>query len=109
MNRVTPKLLESVRHQAVENKVVPSLERRRLRAYALMLLADGLLFNLSFALAALMWEGVWWESRTMLAAQAMLPVYFTIALYNRTYGVQALDDWLLAARRALIVLWGCSR
>ena len=40
----------------------------------------------------------------MLAAQAMLPVYFTIALYSRTYGVQALDDWLLAARRALLAL-----
>lgn len=104
MNRVTPKLLDSVRHQAVENKVVPSLERRRLRAYALMLLADGALFNLAFALAALIWEGRWWEPRTMLAAQAMLPVYFTIALYNGSYGVTALGDWLFAARKALIAL-----
>lgn len=104
MNRVTPKLLESVRHQSVDSKVVPSLERRRLRAYATMLLADGALFNLSFALAALLWEGRWWEPRTMLAAQAMLPVYFTIALYNRSYGVRALGDWLFAARKALIAL-----
>lgn len=104
MNRVTPKLLESVRHQAVENKVAPSLERRRLRAYAMMLLADGALFNLSFALAALLWEGWWWEPRSMLAAQAMLPVYFTIALYNGTYGVTALSDWLFASRKALIAL-----
>jgi lipopolysaccharide/colanic/teichoic acid biosynthesis glycosyltransferase len=104
MNRVTPKLLESVRHQAVENKVAPSLERRRLRAYAMMLLADGALFNFSFALAALLWEGWWWEPRSMLAAQAMLPVYFTIALYNGTYGVTALSDWLFASRKALIAL-----
>jgi len=104
MNRVTPKLLESVRHQAVENKIVPSLERRRLRAYALMLLADGVLFNVSFALAALLWEGRWWEPRTMLAAQAMLPAFFTIALYNGTYGVAALSDWLHATRKALIAL-----
>ncbi len=104
MNRVTPKLLESVRHQAVENKVAPSLERRRLRAYALMLLADGALFNLGFALAALLWEGRWWEPRTMLAAQAMLPVFFTIALYNGSYGVKALGDWLFAARKAVIAL-----
>ena len=104
MNRVTPKLLESVRHQAVESKVAPSLERRRLRAYALMLLADGALFNLGFALAALLWEGRWWEPRTMLAAQAMLPVYFTIALYNGSYGVKALGDWLFAARKAVIAL-----
>lgn len=104
MNRVTPKLIEAVRHEPVDSKIVPSLERRRLRAYALMLLVDGAIFNICFALAALLWVGQWWETRTMLAAQAMLPVYFTIALYNRTYGVQALDDWLLAARRALIAL-----
>ena len=104
MNRVTPKLLESVRHQAVDSKVAPSLERRRLRAYALMLLADGALFNLGFALAALLWEGRWWEPRTMLAAQAMLPVFFTIALYNGSYGVKALGDWLFAARKAVIAL-----
>jgi polysaccharide biosynthesis protein PslA len=104
MNRVTPKLLESVRHEAVESKIAPSLERRRLRAYVLMLLMDGALFNVSFALAALLWEGRWWEPRTMLAAQAMLPVYFTIALYNSTYGVKALNDWLFASRKAVIAL-----
>ena len=104
MNRVTPKLLESVRHQSVESRVVPSLERRRLRAYVFLLLADGALFNLSFALAALLWEGRWWEPRAMLAAQAMLPAFFTIALYNGSYGVKALNDWLFAARKALIAL-----
>ena len=40
----------------------------------------------------------------MLAAQAMLPVFFTIALYNGTYGVKALSDWVFAARQALIAL-----
>lgn len=104
MNRVTPKLLESVRHQSVDSKVVPSLERRRLRAYATMLLADGAMFNISFALAALLWEGLWWEPRAMLAAQAMLPVYFTIALYNGSYGVRALGDWVFAARKAVVAL-----
>lgn len=104
MNRMTPKLLDSVRHQAVENRIAPSLERRRLRAYVLMLLTDGAVLNLSFALAALLWEGRWWEPRTMLAAQAMLPVFFTIALYNGTYGVNALTDWLFATRKALIAL-----
>ncbi|KPF63896.1 sugar transferase [Porphyrobacter sp. AAP60] len=104
MNRLTPKLLESVRHEAVESKIAPSLERRRLRAYILMLLLDGVLFNLSFALAALVWEARWWEPRSMLAAQAMLPVYFTIALYNSAYGVRALSDWTFAARQAVIAL-----
>jgi lipopolysaccharide/colanic/teichoic acid biosynthesis glycosyltransferase len=104
MNRMAPKLLDAVRHEAVENRIAPSLERRRLRAYVLMLLADGALLNLSFALAAMLWEGRWWEPRAMLAAQAMLPVFFTIALYNGAYGIRALSDWVFAARQALIAL-----
>lgn len=104
MNRVTPKLLESVRHQSVERKIAPSLERRRLRAYALMLLVDGALLNLSFGFASLLWEGRWWDKSSMLAAQAMLPVFFTIALYNGTYGVAALNNWVFAARKAVIAL-----
>lgn len=104
MHHVTPRLLESVRRDPVEGKIAPSLERRRLRTYALMLLIDGALLNLSFAVAALLWEGRWWEPRAMLAAQAMLPVFFTIALYNGTYSVKALSDWLFAARKALIAL-----
>ncbi|MBU7580504.1 MAG: exopolysaccharide biosynthesis polyprenyl glycosylphosphotransferase [Porphyrobacter sp.] len=104
MNRVAPKLLDAVRHQSVEARLVPSLERRRLRAYIFMLMIDATLFNFSFALAALMWEGQWAESRAMIAAQAMLPVYFTLALYNETYGIHALSSWMFAARKALIAL-----
>ncbi len=104
MNRVTPKLLEAVRHQSVDSKVVPSLERRRLRAYALMLLVDGAAFNFSFALAALLWEGRWADQQSMLAAQVMLPVFFTIAFYNHSYGLRALSSWTFATRKALTAL-----
>jgi len=104
MIRVTPKLLESVRYETVETKVVPSLERRRLRTYVLLLLADGFLFNLAFALGSLLWEGRWAEPRAMLAAQAMLPAYYTIALYNGSYGLKGLTDWMFAGRKALIAL-----
>jgi polysaccharide biosynthesis protein PslA len=104
MNRVTPKLLGSVRHEAVENRLAPSLERRRLRTYAMIMLLDGALFNFSFAVAGLIWDGAWWEPRAMLAAQAMLPVFFTIALYNSSYGLRALSDWLFGARQAVIAL-----
>jgi polysaccharide biosynthesis protein PslA len=104
MNRVTPKLLESARHETVDAKLVPSLERRRLRTYALILVADGVMFNLAFAVASLIWENYWAEPRSMLAAQAMLPAYYTIALYNGSYGVQALSDWLYATRKAIIAV-----
>jgi hypothetical protein len=59
---------------------VPSPERRRPRNYAMILLADGIPFNLAFATARLIWERYWAEPRSMLAAQAMLPTYYTIAL-----------------------------
>jgi lipopolysaccharide/colanic/teichoic acid biosynthesis glycosyltransferase len=104
MNRVTPRLLESVRHEGVEHRVAPSLERRRLRAYAMVMLADAAAFQLAFALAGLVWEGYWGHPRAMLAAQAMLPAFFTIALYNGSYGIRALTDWLYATRKALIAL-----
>lgn len=104
MNRVTPRLLESVRLESVERTLVPSLERRRLRTYALILLADGFIFQFAFALAGLLWEGLWWYPRTMLAAHAMLPAFYTIALYNGSYGLRALSDWLYAARKVLIAL-----
>ena len=104
MNRVTPNLLESARNESVEARLTPSLERWRLRVYALNLVADGVVLNLCFALAALLWEGWFGEPRAMLAAQAMLPLFFTIALYNNTYGITALGNWLYASRNALIAL-----
>jgi exopolysaccharide biosynthesis polyprenyl glycosylphosphotransferase len=104
MNRATPKLLEAVRHQSVEGRIVPSLERRRLRAYLFMVLIDAALFNISFALAGLVWEGQWAEERAMIAVQAMLPVFFTLALYNYTYGIEALRNWVYASRQALTAL-----
>lgn len=104
MNRVTSQLLDAVRHNSVENKIAPSLERRRLRAYAILLLLDAALFNFSFALAALIWESTWAQPRAMIAAQAMLPVFFTIAFYNGTYGVRALGDWVFAARQSVLAI-----
>lgn len=104
MNRVMPRLLESAKLANVETKMVPSLERRRLRTYALILLLDGLLFNLAFALAGLIWEGFWAEQRAMLAAQVMLPAFYTIALYNNSYGLTALTDWMFAVRKAMVAL-----
>ncbi|MFM7376746.1 MAG: sugar transferase [Erythrobacter sp.] len=104
MKSAAPKLLDAVVHQSVEGRIVPSLERRRLRAYALMLLADGALIYFSFALAALIWEGMWAQYRAMITAHVMLPVFFTIALYNGSYGVRALGSWIFAARQALIAL-----
>ena len=104
MNKLGGTLLEAVQPDKVERKIVASLERRRLRAYILMILADALLLHGAFVLASVLYIGPWWHADTMLAAQALLPLYFTIAMYNRTYGVRALTDWVFAIRQALTAL-----
>ncbi|MFL0355015.1 hypothetical protein ACI5KX_00935 [Erythrobacter sp. GH1-10] len=104
MNKFTGPLLNEVQPDRVESRIAPSLERRRLRAYVLMLLIDAVLINLSFAVAAFVYEGRWWEPRSMLVAQTLLPLYMTIALYNSSYGARALDDWLYATRQAVTAL-----
>jgi len=104
MNKVSAVLLDSFQPDRVEGKIVASLERRRLRAYLMMLLADAALMHAAFMLASTLYLGSWWKPDMMLAAQAMMPVYFTIALYNKTYSVKALSDWLFAVRQALTAL-----
>jgi exopolysaccharide biosynthesis polyprenyl glycosylphosphotransferase len=104
VHQAPAKLPKSVRLLADDKKIAPSLERRRLRAYILMLVLDGIILNFAFSFAGYAWEGRWWEQRSMLAAQAMLPVFFTIALYNSSYGLKALADWRFAARQVLIAL-----
>ena len=104
MNEIAGVPLESAVPDQVEHKIAPSLERRRLRAYVLLLLLDAVLLHLAFALAGLFYEGQWWHDRNMLAVQTLLPVFFTIALYNRTYSGKSLFDWIYAVRQALMAL-----
>ena len=104
MNKLSGSLIEGGSSQPIERPIAPSLERRRLRAYTLLLLFDAVLLHLAFATAGLLYEGEWWIARNMLAVQTLLPVYFTIALYNQTYGGKALGDWVFASRQALTAL-----
>lgn len=104
MNKPSGPLIDRSLPGLAEAKIAPSLERRRLRTYILMLIADGLMLHAAFIFAAYIYEGVWWQNRTMLAAQTILPLYFTIALYNSTYSGRALRDWIFGARQAVIAI-----
>lgn len=104
MNKLTGMRLEGAQPDKVEGKLVTSLERRRLRAYLLVLLVDAALLHGAFALASLIYLGSWWRTDMMLAAQMLLPFFFTIALYNASYCVRALSDWEYASRKALVAL-----
>lgn len=104
MNKLAENLPKSVRADETDLRSAPSLERRRLRSYVLLLLTDAAMFQASFAVAALLYEGHLDDPSTMLAARVMLPVFFTIAFYNGTYGVRALTDWVYATKQALTAL-----
>ncbi len=104
MNKLSTGLLDPNQATLEPREIAPSLERRRLRAFVLMMLFDALVLNVSFAFAGLIYEGQWWHARNMLAAQTLLPLFFTIALYNGSYGGRALVDWLFATRQALTAL-----
>ena len=104
MNNLSETLLQSVRTQGAELSIAPSLERRRLRSYILLLVVDAMLFQASFVLAAQLYEGRWDDASTLLVGQAILPVFFTIALYNGSYGLRALTDWPYATKQALTAL-----
>ena len=99
MNQQTGPLISSAQPDSLERTIAPSLERRRMRAYAVMVVFDAGLLHLSFALASLLYEGIWWEPRAMLAVQALLPLYLTLALYNAAYSTRALSDWWWATRK----------
>lgn len=104
MNKQTSLLAEVARPEERLPHIPPSLERRRLRAYAIMLLVDVLLLHLGFAMAAFAYENIWWEPRAILAVQALLPVFITIALYNSSYCARALVDWPYAVRKMFVAL-----
>lgn len=104
MNKQTSVLLDGAQPEKLARPIAPSLEKRRLRAFAVMMIVDAVLLHLAFALASLIYHGTWWGPRNMVAVQTMLPVFFTIALYNGTYGGKSLGDWIFASKRALMAL-----
>ena len=70
--------------------VPASLERTRLRIYAIQLLLDGAMLLAGFALSTWLYLGSPTEDTVWGSAQLALPLFWTVALLNRTYSVQAL-------------------
>lgn len=81
-----------------------SLERRRLRAYVALLLSDLFLLHAGFILAGYAHEGIWLEWRALMQAQLLLPLFYTIALYNGTYSARVLIDWRYGVRKLAAAL-----
>lgn len=76
--------------------LAPSLEQRRVRLYLFMLLLDAALILGSYGLVEQLYLSRVW----MLEGQLLLPLYFTIALYEPTYSIRSLQSWRFAAVQA---------
>ena len=84
------------------SELAGSFERRRLRSYLGLMIADVCVLFAAFFLAGLIYVG----RRTamisvILPAELLLPIYLTIALQNGTYSLASLKDWRAGALRAI--------
>ncbi len=82
----------------------PSLERRRLRAYLLLLLADVGLILAGFLVAGALYLGKFPDPQALRQAYLLLPIFLTIALYQGTYSIRSLIDWRFASTRVVAAL-----
>lgn len=90
--------------RAAAPRFVPSLERRRLRAYLLLVAADIGALLAAFLVAGWLWERIFPHPTVFEQAQLLLPIYLTIALYNSTYSLTSLEDGRFAVARAALAL-----
>ena len=84
--------------------LAPSLERRRLQIYLLLLLVDGLAILAGFAFAGWIYLGSWTSSVAWLEAQLLLPLYWTAAISNRAYSADAALKPRIGAGRAVLAV-----
>ncbi|MFN2099492.1 sugar transferase [Altererythrobacter sp. MF3-039] len=84
--------------------LVRSRERWRLWAYIGLLVSDLGLLLAAFLAAGWLRDGIFPHPTTFEQAQLLLPIYFTIALYNSTYSLRALEDARFAIGRATLAL-----
>ena len=86
--------------------LAPSLERRRLQIYLLLLLTDGLAVLAGFAFAAFLYFGQWTQHVALLEAQLVLPLFWTFAVANGAYSAGAALDAGIGSRRVMLAMTG---
>ncbi|MXP31095.1 exopolysaccharide biosynthesis polyprenyl glycosylphosphotransferase [Erythrobacter jejuensis] len=82
----------------------PSLERRRLRAYLLLVAVDIAAILVAFFLAGALYLGRIPDPQALRQAYLLLPIFLTIAMYQGTYSLRTLLDARYASLRALSAL-----
>ncbi|BEV02596.1 sugar transferase [Novosphingobium olei] len=94
----------SAASQRLKLPLAPSLERRRLQSYLLLIVCDGLALTIGLLLTAYLYLGTTSEDGTVRQWAIMLPVYWTAALSLQTYSANALISLRTAQKRALLAL-----
>ena len=82
----------------IQLPLAPSLARRRLQVYLLLLISDGLALLGGFSIAGYLYLGEWLNRVVMLEAQLILPIYWTAAIAQNAYSAGA----ALEARTGII-------
>lgn len=80
----------------------PSMEIMRLRAYALMLIADLAIILISFMIAGGIRSGNLLLPTAVKQGLVLLPIFTVLALYNRTYSVWSLTSASYGIARAFL-------
>ncbi len=83
--------------------LAPSLERRRVRLYLLMVLIDLAVVFAGFGFMESFYAGAG-RPMPLFEAQLLFPLYLTLALYQRTYSIRSLQDWRYASIQAGLAL-----
>ena len=81
--------------------LAPSLERRRLQAYLLLLILDGMVIAGSLLLVSLIYMGRADDPITLQQINLFLPLYWGAGLLSRTYSTKALTSLRFGQARAL--------
>ena len=92
------------RRATVVLPLAPSLERRRLQVYLAMLIVDAAVIVAAFMIAGFLYFGDWFDRAVMLQAQLVVPVYWTVAISNRAYSVDAALSARIGGWRATIAI-----
>jgi hypothetical protein len=84
--------------------LAPSLEKRRLQAYLLLLLLDGFIVVGSLFLVSVLYLGRAEEPQTLQQIYLYLPLYWAAALMMRAYSIQSLTSLRFSQTRAIMAI-----
>lgn len=84
--------------------LAPSLEKRRLQAYLLLMLADGIAIVGASILVSVLYLGNAYDPQTLQQVYLYLPLYWGFALMTRAYSIQSLTSLRFSQSRSMAAM-----